>query len=125
MTNQPSAEKPTDQWVTGDEPMTGPRRSYLETLAREAGEAIPQEMTKAEASEAIERLQRVTGRGADSDGPTDESGGAATGNGDAGTTDGATAAGDDPSFHETLAERVEREGIVDQQASIVPDQEAG
>ena len=57
MTNEPSAEKPTDQWVTGDEPMTGPQRSYLETLAREAGEALPEDMTKAEASEAIERLQ--------------------------------------------------------------------
>lgn len=121
MTNNPSAEKPTDQWVIGDEPMTGPQRSYLETLAREAGEALPQEMTKAEASEAIERLQRITGRGADPDAPTDASAGAATGD----ETDGATAAGDDPTFHETLAERVGREGIVDQQASIVPDQEAG
>lgn len=58
-----SAEKPTDEWVTGDEPWTGPQRSYLHTLAREAGEQLPDEMTKAEASEAIDRLQQQTGRG--------------------------------------------------------------
>ncbi|MEZ5235617.1 MAG: DUF3072 domain-containing protein [Acidimicrobiia bacterium] len=61
----PSAEKPTDEWVTGDEPWTGPQRSYLQTLAREAGEELPEAMTKAEASEAIERLQAQTGRGRD------------------------------------------------------------
>ena len=59
----PQAEKPTEQWVTGDEPMTGPQRSYLQTLAQEAGEDVSDELTKAEASEAIERLQGATGRG--------------------------------------------------------------
>ena len=59
----PSPEKPTDQWVTGDEAMTGPQRSYLETLAREAGEDVRDDLTKAQASEEIERLQAVTGRG--------------------------------------------------------------
>jgi hypothetical protein len=62
MTDRP-AEKPTDEWVTGDEPMTGPQASYLETLAREAGEDVPEGLTKAQASEMIERLQSVTGRG--------------------------------------------------------------
>jgi Protein of unknown function (DUF3072) len=57
------AEKPTEEWVTGDEPMTGPQASYLETLAREAGEDLPDNLTKAEASELIERLQAATGRG--------------------------------------------------------------
>jgi Protein of unknown function (DUF3072) len=52
-----NASKPTDQWATGDEPMTGPQRSYLETLARDTGEEIPGEMTKAQASELIDRLQ--------------------------------------------------------------------
>jgi DUF3072 family protein len=52
-----NASKPTDQWATGDEPMTGPQRSYLETLARETGEDIPDELTKAQASELIDRLQ--------------------------------------------------------------------
>jgi hypothetical protein len=33
-----NAEKNPDDWVTGDEAMTGPQASYLQTLAREAGE---------------------------------------------------------------------------------------
>lgn len=57
-------EKDPEDWVTAEEPMTGPQASYLETLAREAGEEAPQDLTKAQASEEIERLQRETGRGA-------------------------------------------------------------
>jgi len=60
------ASKPTDSWVTGEEPMTGPQRSYLETLAREAGEDIPDDLTKAQASELIDRLQGKSPRVADS-----------------------------------------------------------
>lgn len=60
----PQAEKPTDQWVTGDEPMTGPQQSYLNTLSQEAGEEPTDELTKAQASEEIDRLQQDTGRGA-------------------------------------------------------------
>ncbi|WP_424186269.1 DUF3072 domain-containing protein [Actinokineospora sp. G85] len=59
----PTPEKPTEDWVTGDEPMTGPQRSYLGTLAQEAGEDVPDDLTKAQASEHIERLQSKTGRG--------------------------------------------------------------
>jgi hypothetical protein len=55
--------KDPDEWVTGDEPMTGAQRSYLDTLAREAGEELGADLTKAEASEHIERLQEKTGRG--------------------------------------------------------------
>ena len=58
-----TAAKDPHEWVTGDEPMTGPQASYLETLAREAGEAPPENLTKAEASKRIEALQQVTGRG--------------------------------------------------------------
>ena len=43
--------------------MTGPQRSYLQTLCREAGEEFNQNWTKAEASEKIEELQQKTGRG--------------------------------------------------------------
>lgn len=43
--------------------MTGPQRSYLDTLAREAGEQVPADLTKAQASEEIERLQAASGRG--------------------------------------------------------------
>jgi hypothetical protein len=56
--------KPVEEWVTGDEPATGPQRSYLATLAREAGEEVPGQLTKAQASELIDRLQAQTGRGA-------------------------------------------------------------
>jgi hypothetical protein len=52
-----STRKDPDEWVTGDEPMTGAQRSYLDTLAREAGEEISADLTKAEASEHIERLK--------------------------------------------------------------------
>lgn len=58
-----SASKDPEEWVTGDEPMTGPQRSYLDTLAREAGEELPADLTKAQASEQIDRLQQKTGRG--------------------------------------------------------------
>jgi Protein of unknown function (DUF3072) len=58
-----SPEKDPADWATGDEPMTGPQRSYLETLGREAGEEIPANLTKAQASALIDRLQGVTGRG--------------------------------------------------------------
>jgi len=56
-------EKDPEDWTTGDEPMTGPQESYLHTLAREAGEEVPGELTKVEASQLIDRLQEKTGRG--------------------------------------------------------------
>jgi len=55
-------EKDPDAGTTGDEPMTGPQESYLHTLAREAGEEVPDNLTKAEASKEIDRLQHATGR---------------------------------------------------------------
>ncbi len=56
-------EKDTDDWVTGDEPMTGPQASYLETLCQEAGEEFDGSLTKAQASKRIDELQAKTGRG--------------------------------------------------------------
>ena len=44
--------------------MTGPQRSYLHTLAREAHEEVDDDLTKRQASERIEELQERTGRGA-------------------------------------------------------------
>ena len=55
--------KEPEDWTTGDEPMTGAQRSYLHTLAEEAGEEVPDELTKAEASQRIDELQERTGRG--------------------------------------------------------------
>lgn len=60
---QQNPERDPEDWVTGDEPPTGPQESYLRTLAQEAGEDVPDNLTKATASEHIERLQRKTGRG--------------------------------------------------------------
>jgi hypothetical protein len=59
----PSAIKDPEEWTTGGEPMTGAQESYVHTLAREAGEDVPDDMTKAEASQKIEELQQKTGRG--------------------------------------------------------------
>ncbi len=56
-------QKDPDQWVTGDEPMTGAQASYLGTLAQEAGEEVPEDLTKADASKRIDELQEKTGRG--------------------------------------------------------------
>jgi len=62
--NRPSnAAKDPDDWVTGDETMTGAQSSYLKTLCEEAGEPFDSQLTKAEASKRIDQLQARTGRG--------------------------------------------------------------
>ena len=58
-----NAVKDPDDWVTGDEPMTGAQASYLETLSEEAGEEFDPELSKADASKKIDALQEETGRG--------------------------------------------------------------
>ena len=50
-------------WTTGEEPATGAQQSYLNTLASEAHEDVPEDLTKAEASQKIDELQGKTGRG--------------------------------------------------------------
>lgn len=60
-----NAIKDPANWTTGDQSMTGAQRSYLSTLAEEAGEEVDEDLTKAEASEKIEELQEKTGRGID------------------------------------------------------------
>ena len=59
----PGRIKDPDEWVTGDEPMTGAQASYLKTLAREAGEEVEDDLSKADASKKIDELQERTGRG--------------------------------------------------------------
>ncbi len=59
-----NAEKDPDDWVTGDEPMTGAQASYLKTLSEQAGESFDPNLTKADASKRIDELQQKTGRGA-------------------------------------------------------------
>ncbi|HEV7187819.1 MAG TPA: DUF3072 domain-containing protein [Blastococcus sp.] len=50
-------EKDPAEWVTGDEPATGAQRSYLETLTRGTDDEVPDELTKAEASQKIDELK--------------------------------------------------------------------
>jgi hypothetical protein len=57
-------EKDPQDWVTGEEPMTGAQKSYLKTLSEEAHEPFDETLTKAEASKRIDELQARTGRGA-------------------------------------------------------------
>jgi len=55
------AKDPKD-WKSGDDPATPSQVSYLNTLAEQAGEEPPAgEMTKAEASEHIDRLRKQAG----------------------------------------------------------------
>ena len=60
-----NAAKDPEDWVTGEERMTGAQASYLKTLSEEAGEAFDPELSKAEASRKIDSLQEKTGRGLD------------------------------------------------------------
>ena len=62
---QGNAAKDPDNWVTGDQSMTGAQASYLKTLSEEAGEEFDDSLTKAEASKKIDALQDKTGRGVD------------------------------------------------------------
>lgn len=58
--------KDPEEWTTGDEPMTGPQESYLRTLYQQAGKSADElegSLTKAEASELIEKMQKESGRG--------------------------------------------------------------
>lgn len=59
-----NAEKDPDDWVTGDELMTGAQASYLKTLSEQAHdpEAFSDDLTKAEASKKIDALKEKTGR---------------------------------------------------------------
>ena len=59
--DRPGLEKEPDDWVTGDEPMTGAQASYLETLSRQTGEDVPPDLSKAEASKKIEELRGKAG----------------------------------------------------------------
>ena len=51
--------KEPDDWVSGDDPMTGAQASYLKTLSEEAHrpEAFDEKLTKAEASKRIDALK--------------------------------------------------------------------
>ena len=52
-----NTEKDPEDWVTGDEPMTGAQASYLKTLCEETGEDFDANLSKAEASKRIDELK--------------------------------------------------------------------
>ena len=58
-----NTEKHPEEWVSGDDPMTGAQASYLKTLSEEAGDpdAYDENLTKAEASKRIDALKRELG----------------------------------------------------------------
>lgn len=58
-----NTEKPPEEWVSGDEPMTGAQASYLTTLCEEARvDPPPSTLTKAQASKMIDQLKAKLGR---------------------------------------------------------------
>jgi hypothetical protein len=59
--DRPGLVKDPADWVTGDEPMTGAQASYLGTLGRQTGQDVPDDLTKAEASEKIDELRQEAG----------------------------------------------------------------
>ena len=63
-----NARKNPDDWVTGEETMTGAQASYLKTLCEEAGEPFEPNLTKAEASKRIDHLRRRLDAAAITDG---------------------------------------------------------
>ncbi len=56
-------EKDPEDWVSGDEPMTGAQASYLKTLSEQADDpdAFADGISKAEASERIDALKAKLG----------------------------------------------------------------
>jgi hypothetical protein len=58
-------KKDSDEWLSGDDPMTGAQASYLKTLCEQAGtpEAFNDNLTKAEASKLIDEMRKKAGVG--------------------------------------------------------------
>jgi hypothetical protein len=60
-----NAQKDPDEWLSGDDPMTGAQASYLKTLCEQADtpEAFNDNLTKAEASKLIDEMRKKAGVG--------------------------------------------------------------
>ena len=54
-----NTKKDPDEWVSGDDPMTGAQASYLQTLCDQVGspELYNDNLTKAEASKLIDEMR--------------------------------------------------------------------
>jgi hypothetical protein len=58
-----NTEKDPDDWVSGDEPMTGAQASYLKTLCEQAHrpDDFDASLTKADASKLIDEMREKAG----------------------------------------------------------------
>jgi hypothetical protein len=58
-----NSQKNPDDWVSGDDPMTGAQASYLKTLCEQAGasDAFDETPTRAEASKLIDEMREQAG----------------------------------------------------------------
>ena len=58
-----NTEKDPDDWISGDEPMTGAQASYLKTLCEQAHRShdFHEHLTKAEASKMIDEMRPKAG----------------------------------------------------------------
>lgn len=57
-----NTQKDPDNWVSGDEPMTGAQASYLKTLCEQAHtDSFDENLTKAEASKLIDEMREKAG----------------------------------------------------------------
>ena len=52
--------KDPKDWATGNEPMTGAQKSYLNTLSEQSGEQLNENLTKGEAAQMIDEKRRAT-----------------------------------------------------------------
>ena len=54
-----ATETDPDEWLSGDDPMTGAQASYLKTLCEQAGmpDAFNDNLTKAQASKMIDEMR--------------------------------------------------------------------
>ncbi len=55
-----NTQKNPDEWVSGDDPMTGAQASYLKTLCEQAGtpEVFDENLSKAAASKLIDQMRQ-------------------------------------------------------------------
>ena len=55
-----NTQKNPDEWLSGDDPMTGAQASYLKTLCDQAGkpEMFDENLTKAGASKVIDDMRK-------------------------------------------------------------------
>jgi hypothetical protein len=53
-----NTQKNPDDWISGDDPMTGAQASYLKTLCEQAGvDPFDEKLTKAQASKLIDEMR--------------------------------------------------------------------